>query len=635
MEKDITLISSRKLQYADRVALQQADQAIRKDVLRALVEIITNSNDSYSRLEDAGNPVSGEIIIDVKRKHDNSLIRVRDYAEGMNDVRMDKVVGTYGEATSGLKEDKPVRGMWGRGLKDAIFGLGYGYVRSFQGDRFYSSSLLLKNNVPTFELESPVPATPVLREKYGIPAGNGAVIEIIVSRDDVKMPQYENIRNYLQRHFELRPIMSNPSRRILLRDIGAAGKIRHEHVLSYKSPRGEKVLDEEIHLEEFPANARLEVFRSNIQLSTRGEEGDYADGGLLVISKSMVISLTMLKFENDPYAAFFYGSIDCDYLHDLLKNDEPVLTATRDGINWSHPFAKVLKTAVEEKLEPLVQAEREHAMHDEQTKLDKRLRQKLMHALHELNTIASSELSEKEYEDHEDSRKRIDLPSSGIGFFPERVYIQTGQTVGLTLRVKLNDGPHDGWVARILSDNPEIIVLTPEVEIEARDDNPTIGQARVKLEGRQVGSESVITANFAGRRAMALAQVRSRKESIPFTTSTIRTGLFTDIKFDDRTDPRQRVFFDRVNSSIVVATAAPSVKIYLDKMNRLDTSPQGQVLLAELITEAVCREIARRGVERGKFLAPAGSEADAIQSHFIRLQNRYAHIIHDVVVKPN
>jgi len=31
---------------------------------------------------------------------------------------------------------------------------------------------------------------------------------------------------------------------------------------------------------------------------------------------------------------------------------------------------------------------------------------------------------------------------------------------------------------------------------------------------------------------------------------------------------------------------------------------QGQVLLAELITEAVCREIARSGVERGRFLAP-------------------------------
>ncbi|HKI54632.1 MAG TPA: hypothetical protein VJ987_10950, partial [Anaerolineales bacterium] len=105
-----------------------------------------------------------------------------------------------------------------------------------------------------------------------------------------------------------------------------------------------------------------------------------------------------------------------------------------------------------------------------------------------------------------------------------------------------------------------------------------------------------------------------------------------DIRFDDRMDPRQRVYLDRVNSDIVVATAAPSVKRYLDGQHRLDTSTQGQVLLAELITEAVCREIARQGVESGKFLAPEGSEADAIQSHFIRLQNRYAHLIHNVIV---
>jgi hypothetical protein len=133
-------------------------------------------------------------------------------------------------------------------------------------------------------------------------------------------------------------------------------------------------------------------------------------------------------------------------------------------------------------------------------------------------------------------------------------------------------------------------------------------------------------------KAQAVVQVRSRKEAIEDTQPRKHHGLFTDIRFDDRMDPRQRVYLDRVNSTIVVATAAPSVKRYLDGKNRLDTSVQGQVLLAELITEAVCREIARQGVESGRFLAPEGAEADAIQSHFIRLQNRYAHLIHDVIV---
>ena len=618
---------SRKLQYADRVALQQADQAIRKDVLRALVEIITNSNDSYSRIDDSGKTASGEIMIDVWRKHKNSIIRVRDFAEGMDDTRMDKVVGTYGEATSGMKEDLHVRGMWGRGLKDAIFGLGYGYVNSIRNDILYRSSLLVKEGVPTFDLDEPIPVTEELRIKYGIPEGNGTVIEIIVSRDDVKIPRFENMRNYLQRHFELRTIMANESRLIILRHLTGADKIKDEHVLSYKPPKGEKVLDEQFEIEGFPASARLQLLRSNIQLSTRGEEGDYADAGLLVISQGTVISLTMLKFENDPYASYFYGSIECDYLHDLLKNDEPVLTATRDGINWSLPFARALKQAVENRIEPLVQVEREHAIQDEQIKLDKQLRKKLDKTVRELNVIASSELSERRTSDG-----KQEPPPSGLEFAPVRMYVQTGQQVTLTLRAHLSGKVYNGATVFVVSDNPEVDVLTPKVKIEATKDHPQIGIAKIQVEGKQVGNEGIVTAYMGDQKAQAVVQVRSKKEEVEDTQPKKHHGLFNDIRFDDRMDPRQRVYLDRVNSTIVVATAAPSVKRYLDGQHRLDTSTQGQVLLAELITEAVCREIARQGVESGKYLAPEGSEADAIQSHFIRLQNRYAHLIHDVIV---
>src|SRR5438132_8683119 len=117
---------TRKMEYADRVAVQQADQAIRKDVVRALVELITNSNDSYQRMKDAGVTTTGAIVIELERKHSNSVLRVRDNAEGMTADDLDKKVGRYGEATSGFKEGRSVRGLWGRGLKDSFFGLGHG-----------------------------------------------------------------------------------------------------------------------------------------------------------------------------------------------------------------------------------------------------------------------------------------------------------------------------------------------------------------------------------------------------------------------------------------------------------------------------------------------------------------------------
>ncbi len=51
-------------------------------------------------------------------------------------------------------------------------------------------------------------------------------------------------------------------------------------------------------------------------------------------------------------------------------------------------------------------------------------------------------------------------------------------------------------------------------------------------------------------------------------------------------------------------------------------------MLAELICEAVCNELASQGVTSGTYLAPAGGEADAIRRKYIELQTQYAHRIH-------
>jgi hypothetical protein len=283
----VTTLITRKLQYDNRVALQQADQAIRKDVVRALVELVTNCNDSYRRLEDEGVPTSGLIIIERQGRQINSVIRVRDYAEGMNGEQMDQKVGVYGAATSGFNEGQSVRGLWGRGIKDAFYGLGHGQVQSFRDGLFHRCSLSIVTTTPTFNLEKPLRATRVLRKQFEVLTGNGTISEIIVSRPDVRIPQFDTLRRMLERHFELRAIMSSSKRRIVLRDLDGRGKIKQEVSLGYKSPIGPQILDESFDVTGFPAKVRLEVFRSNEQLSTPAEEGDYADGGFLVISNSI------------------------------------------------------------------------------------------------------------------------------------------------------------------------------------------------------------------------------------------------------------------------------------------------------------------------------------------------------------
>lgn len=254
---------TRKMEYADRVAVQQADQAIRKDVVRALVELITNGNDSYQRMKDAGVTTTGAIVIELERKHSNSVLRVRDNAEGMTADDLDKKVGRYGEATSGFKEGRSVRGLWGRGLKDSFFGLGHGSVSSICGGTFSRCTLSVEKGIPTFKLQKSLRASRAIKKQYKLPLANGTVMEITVSRDDVRVPQFDNLRRNLERHFELRTIMSDPERTVLLREVDSRGKIKSEVTLNHKAPVGVEVLNDTASLTGFGVEARLQVFRAS------------------------------------------------------------------------------------------------------------------------------------------------------------------------------------------------------------------------------------------------------------------------------------------------------------------------------------------------------------------------------------
>ena len=173
-------------------------------------------------------------------------------------------------------------------------------------------------------------------------------MEIVVSRDDVRTPQFDHMRRMLERHFELRTIMADPKRHVYLRELDGHGKIKQKVESNYKPPTGVQILEEQCEVPGYPATVHLQVFRSDVPLTTPAEEGDIAEGGLLIISKHVVLGLTLLKFESNEYASRFYGYVTCDYLHELLQRvpPEPVLTATRDGIEWKHPFTKVLKGLV-------------------------------------------------------------------------------------------------------------------------------------------------------------------------------------------------------------------------------------------------------------------------------------------------
>src|SRR6266446_5734966 len=114
-----------------------------RDVFDALVELITNSDDSYHRLFKKGlRPHDGgQILIEylAQRGGNPSFVIVHDRAEGMTLDEMKTNLGDVGTRRS----EEGDRGFMARGAKDCTE-LGAMTVESIKDDRYYKCELTSK-----------------------------------------------------------------------------------------------------------------------------------------------------------------------------------------------------------------------------------------------------------------------------------------------------------------------------------------------------------------------------------------------------------------------------------------------------------------------------------------------------------
>ena len=102
---------------------------------KALVELITNADDSYARLERAGVAPTGRMRVQYERHRHGALLTVADQAEGLPFDKACAIL-SYGGAHSLLAQGMAGgRGYFGRGLKQAIFGLGSGWLETIHDGR--------------------------------------------------------------------------------------------------------------------------------------------------------------------------------------------------------------------------------------------------------------------------------------------------------------------------------------------------------------------------------------------------------------------------------------------------------------------------------------------------------------------
>jgi hypothetical protein len=318
---------------------------VRGDPVKSLVELVTNADDSYRRVGFRNDASYGRIIVSL----DVSLnwLTVLDFAEGMDAHRMDECIGTYGSDESGFSEGCRVRGFYGRGLKEAILGLGSGIVRSIKDGTVAECTL---SEVGLYVRHKHRPTVPADYAELGIPYGrNGTRITILMSKCKRSL-NYGWLKYALTNHTALRDIVQSPQRRLILND-----GYRSE-ILTYTPPYGKLLLQRRgIPIPGFEASFDITLYLSPRPLD---QDGYTREGGILIRGRNAIHDATLFKYDSDPSATRIFGEIRCEYIEELMARGELVVGDKRDGLDAHHPFTRSLRRMVEQELERFVEEER-------------------------------------------------------------------------------------------------------------------------------------------------------------------------------------------------------------------------------------------------------------------------------------
>jgi len=281
----------------------------------------------------------------------------------MRAARMEAAIASLGARTSGFEQGENVRGNLGRGAKD-LAAFGTVVFESVCDDKY--SKLVLEPS-GDYELLPDQKADAGVRTRLHIPRGTGTVVTMQVG-DQFRCPRHDKLFERLASHFQLRDILSDPRREILLEDAGS----QETRTIRYSYPSLPILFTAELVVPGYPeATAMVTIYR-NAERYDDPPSDPGRPAGLLIKGRRAIYENTLFRFETNPYAGWFSGRVECAYIDEVARdydnrmtagepateeNPIPIITRRRDGLQHTHPFYRALAAAVEEELGRLVAAE--------------------------------------------------------------------------------------------------------------------------------------------------------------------------------------------------------------------------------------------------------------------------------------
>lgn len=501
---------------------QNMEKAMRGKIERGLVELITNSDDSYRDLEDERKQVSGKIRIEIERrkKGQPSIVIVRDRAWGMNRLEMYKKLGELGKRTSGFETGKLRRGLHGRGARD-VAAFGVVHFESIKDDEY--NHLIIPPSLKCRFIEPRTKkVTDEIRKKLGIPRGNGTVVTIeIESR--FKISQHETLLKDFSRYYSLRDLFSNTKREVVLVNLNK----NREDPLRYYYPTGEVVFNESFPIPGYSGVMAHLVVRKH---TTSFEQGTLpCREGILIKSAAAIHDCTYFGLESEPFSWRFTGELYCESIDNLIREyddrgeanpDNPnhpennpirFLDPFRDGLILEHPFAQKLYKKCKEILRSFIEELKATEAPSKRSVTDENLERKLDTLSKEISKVFEKKLSELEEEIPTEDVDDPGIKKLGIGLhiIPSgEIPIIVEQPKTFSIVVKHYDLLDESLPIDVVSSDPDNIkIRTSPVFLKKFSEDKKVGSTTFSIEGSKIGTEAFIELRYDGYDNFILVKV--------------------------------------------------------------------------------------------------------------------------------
>ncbi|MBU1177143.1 MAG: helix-turn-helix domain-containing protein [Patescibacteria group bacterium] len=507
------------IKNSKRFASRRHGKALR-DIYKIFTELITNSDESYNRLEKKGINIdyikSIEIYIDRRTR----VIRVIDYAEGMNQKDIEENFGKYGAIKSGSKKGHDGRGLYGQGLTDVLFlnPSSTSNLYSIKDDELYICSFYYKeddqiyshNRLSKKELKK-------YRQKYNIKK-NGTVIEFeLPSFKKINLPEFQNLFRGLSDSYMLRFINSNPDRNITLIETEnkknpVSKKIEYKFVEKLYSNDVSKILDKKLYFkpyEEFkPVEIDICLYKAKFDLVQK--IGENANKILVYDANydNSVYDLDFFGFEKNLGANNIFGYIKLTNAREIIDEKlneeipEEILTDTRNGFDKSQLFYKYFSNKVKDLLYPIFDEFKNSE--EDASDLSEETKKRHSEVFKKLNKIYSDLVGEKSGGtfDNPDSRKINELM-----FARENIKITVDKQYYLQLKINIDDFSQNAKV--FLLCNEKQISVTPDTIILKKEDANRDGiiSKHIKIKSNTLNAVGKITATCEESQAVCFVSV--------------------------------------------------------------------------------------------------------------------------------